>query len=114
MVRTSCPSRTALQTNAEPMNPAPPVAISLMSPPARDARLEGGIPFIGRRWNLEHAAKKWIPAFREIGHPGAMASHRHLDQRLKVQHFRAVEAIAAHGSLLKAATALSVTQPALS
>jgi len=43
-----------------------------------------------------------------------MASHRHLDQRLKVQHFRAVEAIAAHGSLLKAATALSVTQPALS
>src|SRR5258708_35319837 len=45
---------------------------------------------------------------------GAMTSNRHLDQRLKVQHFRAVDAIAAHGSLLKAATVLSVTQPALS
>lgn len=44
----------------------------------------------------------------------AMTSNRHLDQRLKVQHFRAVDAIAAHGSLLKAATALSLTQPALS
>src|SRR5580698_2427118 len=43
-----------------------------------------------------------------------MTSNRHLDQRLKVQHFRAVDAIATHGSLLKAATALSVTQPALS
>ena len=43
-----------------------------------------------------------------------MASNRHLDQRLKVQHFRAVDAIVAHGTLLKAATALSVTQPALS
>jgi LysR family transcriptional regulator, pca operon transcriptional activator len=43
-----------------------------------------------------------------------MTTNRHLDQRLKVQHFRAVDAIAAHGSLLKAATALSLTQPALS
>jgi len=43
-----------------------------------------------------------------------MTSNRHLDQRLKVQHFRAVDAIAAHGSLLKAASALSLTQPALS
>lgn len=43
-----------------------------------------------------------------------MTSNRHLDQRLKVQHFRCVDAIAAHGSLLKAATALSVSQPALS
>jgi len=43
-----------------------------------------------------------------------MTPHRHLDQRLKVQHFRAVDAIAAHGSLLKAATALSLSQPALS
>jgi LysR family pca operon transcriptional activator len=43
-----------------------------------------------------------------------MTSSRHLDQRLKVQHFRVVDAIATHGSLLKAATALSVTQPALS
>jgi LysR family pca operon transcriptional activator len=43
-----------------------------------------------------------------------MTSNRHLDQRLKVQHFRAVDAIATHGSLLKAATALSLTQPALS
>jgi len=43
-----------------------------------------------------------------------MTSYRHLDQRLKVQHFRCVEAIAARGSLLKAAAALSLTQPALS
>jgi len=43
-----------------------------------------------------------------------MAPNRHLDQRLKLHHFRAVDAIEAHGSLLKAAAALSVTQPALS
>ena len=49
-----------------------------------------------------------------MGATGAMTSNRHLDQRLKVQHFRAVDAIATHGALLKAATALSVTQPALS
>ncbi len=39
---------------------------------------------------------------------------RHLDQRLKVQHFRCIEAIAANGSLLKASAALGLTQPALS
>ena len=39
---------------------------------------------------------------------------RHLDQRLKIQHFRCIEAIAAHGSLLKASAALGLTQPALS
>src|SRR6202034_4824922 len=44
----------------------------------------------------------------------SMAPNRHLDQRLKLHHFRAVDAIEAHGSLLKAAAALSVTQPALS
>jgi LysR family pca operon transcriptional activator len=39
---------------------------------------------------------------------------RHLDQRLKIQHFRCIEAIAANGSLLKASAALGLTQPALS
>ncbi len=39
---------------------------------------------------------------------------RHLDQRLKLQHLRAVDAIAAQGSLLKASAALNLTQPALS
>jgi LysR family pca operon transcriptional activator len=43
-----------------------------------------------------------------------MTTPRHLDQRLKAQHFRVVVAIAAHGSLLKAATTLNLTQPALS
>jgi LysR family pca operon transcriptional activator len=44
----------------------------------------------------------------------AMTSNRHLDQRLKVQHFRCVDAIALHGALLKAAVALNLSQPALS
>ena len=39
---------------------------------------------------------------------------RHLDQRLRLAHLRAAEAIAAHGSLLKASAALGLTQPALS
>lgn len=39
---------------------------------------------------------------------------RHLDQRLRLQHFRIVDAIAAHGSLLKASAALNLSQPALS
>ena len=39
---------------------------------------------------------------------------KHLDQRMKIQHFRCIEAIAANGSLLKASTALGLTQPALS
>jgi LysR family pca operon transcriptional activator len=39
---------------------------------------------------------------------------RHLDQRLRLQHLRAVDAIATQGSLLKAAAALGLTQPALS
>jgi LysR family pca operon transcriptional activator len=43
-----------------------------------------------------------------------MTPNRHLEQRLKLHHFRAVDAIEAQGSLLKAAAALSVTQPALS
>ena len=43
-----------------------------------------------------------------------MSYRRYLDQRLKLQHFRAVDAIEAHGSLLKAAATLSLTQPALS
>jgi LysR family pca operon transcriptional activator len=37
-----------------------------------------------------------------------------LDQRLKTQHLRCIEAIAANGSLLKASAALGLTQPALS
>ena len=43
-----------------------------------------------------------------------MPLNRHLDQRLKLHHFRAIDAIASRGSLLKAATALAITQPALS
>jgi LysR family pca operon transcriptional activator len=43
-----------------------------------------------------------------------MPTSRHLDQRLKVHHFRCVEAIASHGTILKAATTLCLTQPALS
>ena len=43
-----------------------------------------------------------------------MKAQRRLDQRLKLQHFRCIEAIAASGSLLKASAALGLTQPALS
>jgi LysR family pca operon transcriptional activator len=39
--------------------------------------------------------------------------NRHLDQRLKLRHFRIIEAISAHTSLLKASGALSLAQPAL-
>lgn len=42
-----------------------------------------------------------------------MAVRRYLDQKLKMHHLRAVEAIVAQGSLLKAATVLGVSQPAL-
>jgi len=42
-----------------------------------------------------------------------MAARRYLDQRLKLHHLRAVEAIILHRSLLKASAALGVTQPAL-
>ena len=38
---------------------------------------------------------------------------RHLDQQLKLRLLRAVDAIGAHGSILAASRALSVTQPAL-
>lgn len=38
---------------------------------------------------------------------------RYLDQRLRLHHFRAADAIETHRSLLKAAVALGVTQPAL-
>ena len=43
-----------------------------------------------------------------------MKARRRLDQRLKLQHLRCIESIAAHGSLLKASVALGLTQPALS
>ena len=43
-----------------------------------------------------------------------MKARRRLDQRLKLQHLRCIEAIAASGSLLKASAALGLTQPALS
>lgn len=42
-----------------------------------------------------------------------MATRRYLDQKLKLHHLRAVEAIVAQRSLLKASAALGVTQPAL-
>jgi LysR family transcriptional regulator, pca operon transcriptional activator len=43
-----------------------------------------------------------------------IALKRHLDQRLRLQHLRVVDAIAARGSLLKASAALNLTQPTLS
>jgi LysR family pca operon transcriptional activator len=43
-----------------------------------------------------------------------MIPKRHLEQRLRLQHFRVVDAVAMRGSLLKAAAALNLTQPALS
>jgi len=42
-----------------------------------------------------------------------MTVRRYLDQRLKLHHLRAVEAIIAQRSLLKAAALLGITQPAL-
>jgi LysR family pca operon transcriptional activator len=42
-----------------------------------------------------------------------MTSRRYLDQRLRLHHFRAVDAIETRRSLLKAAAALGITQPAL-
>ncbi len=39
---------------------------------------------------------------------------RHFDRTLKLAHLRTIEALARHGSLLKAAGPLGVTQPALS
>ena len=43
-----------------------------------------------------------------------MATRRYLDQRLRLNHLRAVDAIATHRSLLKASAALGLSQPALS
>ena len=39
--------------------------------------------------------------------------HRHLDRRLKLSILRAIDAIDTHRSLLKASSALGITQPAL-
>lgn len=38
---------------------------------------------------------------------------RHLDQRLKLRHLRAIDAVAAHRSLLRASAALGLSQPAI-
>ena len=43
-----------------------------------------------------------------------MATRRYLDQRLRLHHLRAVDAIQTHRSLLKASAALGLSQPALS
>jgi LysR family transcriptional regulator, pca operon transcriptional activator len=40
-------------------------------------------------------------------------THRYLDQRLRLSLLRAVDAVEAHGSLLKASAALGISQPAL-
>src|SRR3954466_515412 len=40
-------------------------------------------------------------------------TRRYLDQRLRLPLLRAVDAVDAHGSLLKASAALGITQPAL-
>jgi LysR family transcriptional regulator, pca operon transcriptional activator len=42
-----------------------------------------------------------------------LTTRRYLDQRLRLPLLRAVDAVATHGSLLKASAALGVTQPAL-
>jgi LysR family pca operon transcriptional activator len=42
-----------------------------------------------------------------------MTGRRYLDQRLRLQHLRAVDAMQRHGSLLKASASLSISQPAL-
>lgn len=42
-----------------------------------------------------------------------MTARRYLDQRLRLPLLRAVDAVAAHGSLLKASAALGLSQPAL-
>ncbi|MBP0447596.1 LysR family transcriptional regulator [Roseomonas sp. SSH11] len=42
-----------------------------------------------------------------------MLTRRYLEQKLKMHHLRAVEAIILHRSLLKGAAALGITQPAL-
>lgn len=42
-----------------------------------------------------------------------MTARRYLDQRLRLPLLRAVDAVATHGSLLKASAALGVSQPAL-
>lgn len=42
-----------------------------------------------------------------------MTARRFLDQRLRLSLLRAVDAVAAHGSLLKAAAAIGISQPAL-
>jgi LysR family transcriptional regulator, pca operon transcriptional activator len=39
--------------------------------------------------------------------------HRHLEQRLRLSMFRAVDAVETHRSLLKASVVLGITQPAL-
>ena len=53
-----------------------------------------------------------LAAGRRSGHRG-MTVRRYLDQRLRLPLLRAVDAVATHGSLLKAAAALGVSQPAL-
>ena len=42
-----------------------------------------------------------------------MTARRYLDQRLRLHLLRAAEAVETHGSLVKAAAALGVSQPAL-
>jgi len=42
-----------------------------------------------------------------------MTVRRYLDQRLKLNHLRAVDAIVAQRSILKAASVIGVSQPAL-
>jgi LysR family pca operon transcriptional activator len=42
-----------------------------------------------------------------------MTARRYLDQRLRLPLLRAVDALATHGSMLKASAALGLSQPAL-
>jgi len=45
--------------------------------------------------------------------PPALTARRYLDQRLRLHLLRAADAIATHGSLLKASAALGLSQPGL-
>ncbi len=50
---------------------------------------------------------------REQEHIQGTDLNRYLDQRLKLRHFRIIEAIGEHSSLLKASVSLGIAQPAL-
>src|SRR3954452_887725 len=78
--------------------------------PVRRRRLRprSAPPRFGRPSGSGTRAGRWTRS----GHR-TMAAPRYLDQRLRLPLLRAVDAVATHGSLLKASAALGVSQPAL-